>query len=394
MEGQSAPLISHGIPFPESCLFHVQSTWKCERLYLLLSGSLVKNTNILDRLRQTLGTKIVGVRVGMRPHTYWLEVLEVVNDARPRDIDCIITVGAGSLTDAAKVIVWALANNVRSTEDLSALADRKSSRYNDLNPPMIRHIAVPTSLSGGEYASFAGATNDATHAKVLFTPPVQNPGIVVLDPEIAATTPSRLFLGTGVRAIDHCVETLCSLQPNEQGDQAARRGLKMLIPALLAWKADSRDLEAVMQAQLGAAESVKTSLYGVEKGGSHAIGHQLGPLGVPHGETSCILLPAVCRYNALKNANVQRQQSLAAELWQLPEVQTIMASRKQEDDLAGILDALIRALGLPRTLREVNVGREAFETVAENTLSDMWAPTNPVPLTRKEQVLEILEMVN
>jgi alcohol dehydrogenase class IV len=165
----------------------------------------------------------------------------------------------------------------------------------------------------------------------------------------------------------------------------------MLVPALLTCKREPGNLAATMQAQLGAAEAVKTSLYGVEKGGSHAIGHQLGPLGVPHGETSCVLLPGVCQWNASKGANVERQQSLARVLIVLPEVRKIVAGGKE--DLPSILDALIRALGLPRTLKEVNVGREAFDIVAENTLADMWAKTNPVPLLRKEDVLEILEIV-
>ncbi|KAJ9615697.1 hypothetical protein H2200_001773 [Cladophialophora chaetospira] len=390
-EGQPAPLISYGLPYPEACRYHVETTFRSDRVYLLLSNSLARNSNISDRFQKALGSKIVGTRVGMKAHTYWSEVLEVINDARALDIDCVITAGAGSLTDAAKVVVWALANGVRTENDLQKLADRNSPGYQSLKPPTIKHIAVPTTLSGGEYTSFAGATNDKTKAKVLFTPPTMNPGVVVLDPEIAASTPSRLFLGTGIRAVDHCVETACSLQSNEKGDQAALQGLKMLVPALLQYRKDPSDLGAVYQAQLGAAESVKTSLYGVEKGGSHAIGHQLGPLGVPHGETSCILLPAVCRYNASKGANVQRQQSLAQELLTLPEVRTLVPGG--QEDLADILHALIRTLGLPRTLKELDIGRDVFDVVAENTLSDVWAKTNPFPLVDKEDVLEILEMV-
>lgn len=390
-EGQAAPIISYGLSYPDACRFHVESTFQSQRVYLLLSGSLVRNTNIRDRLQDALGSKIVGTRVGMKPHTYWSEVLEVINDAQPFEVNCIITVGAGSLTDAAKVIVWALANNFCTENDLQILADPKSPSYKDLKPPTINHIAVPTSLSGGEYTPYAGATKDKTKAKVVFNPPVQNPGIVVLDPEVAASTPSRLFLGTGIRAIDHCVETACSLQSNEKGDQAAIQGLKMLIPALLQYKRDPTNLSAVHKAQLGAAEAVKTSLYGVEKGGSHAIGHQLGPLGVPHGETSCILLPAVCRFNYLRGANIQRQQSLTQELLRIAEVKSLVSAG--EEDLGDILDALIKALELPRTLKELNIGRDVFDVIAENTLSDMWAKTNPVPLVRKEDVLEILEMV-
>lgn len=389
--GQSVPLISTGLPCPEACRYHLESDLPSNKVYLLVSRSLATNTKICDRFQQALGDKIVRLRVGMKPHTLWSEVIEIVNDARALSIEVIITVGAGTLTDAAKVIAWALANDVDSEEGLTRLAGEHSQQNPGLNPPTVKHIAVPTSLAGGEYSSYAGATNDRTKVKTVFRPPLQNPAIVVLDPELGATTPSRLFLGTGIRAIDHCVETLCSLQSNAEGDRTGREGLRLLVPSLLAYKKDPGNPDAIMQAFLGAAESMKTSNSGVKKGGSHAIGHQLGPLGVPHGETSCVMLPAVCKWNAMKEANVERQQEVARQLLQMREVQAMV--KMESPDLGDILDALIRALELPRTLQSVGIGREMFDKLAENTLTDIWAKTNPVPLTRKEDVLEILEMV-
>ncbi|KEF62400.1 uncharacterized protein A1O9_00372 [Exophiala aquamarina CBS 119918] len=193
----------------------------------------------------------------------------------------------------------------------------------------------------------------------------RDPGIVVLDPGITAYTPSRLLLGTSVRAIDHCVETAYSLQSNETGDRAAVAGLKLLVPALLKYKRDPSDFGA--------------------------IGHQLGPLGVSHGETSCILLPAACVFNASGAANVQRQQRLARELLSYPELTDLAQDGKES--LAELLELLIRAMELPRTLKELEIGRDVFDLDAEYTLSDMCAKTNPVLLGRKKNVLEILEMV-
>jgi alcohol dehydrogenase class IV len=47
---------------------------------------------------------------------------------------------------------------------------------------------------------------------------------------------------------------------------------------------------------------------------------------------------------------------------------------------------------LPRTLKDVGVGRDKFDALTENCLKDRWLATNPVPVTTKEQVREILEM--
>ena len=114
---------------------------------------------------------------------------------------------------------------------------------------------------------------------------------MVLDPALVARTPSRIWLSTGVKAVDHCVETLCSLQSDAIADADARRGLQKLVPGLLqsAKGGDSSSgLDAArLTSQLGVADAMSAASRGVPLGASHGIGHQLGPAGVGHGETSC-----------------------------------------------------------------------------------------------------------
>jgi hypothetical protein len=133
---------------------------------------------------------------------------------------------------------------------------------------------------------------------------------------------------------------------------------------------------------------------GVDLGASHGIGHQLGPLGVGHGETSCILLPAVSKYNV--KANQEQQTRVKEILLEEREVRHVLSSKGlQEDhaDLGDLLDAFISELGMPRSLISVGVGRDKLNLLAKNSLSDKWCHTNPVPLEDEAQVLEILEMV-
>lgn len=79
-----------------------------------------------------------------------------------------------------------------------------------------------------------------------------------------------------------------------------------------------------------------------------------------------------------------------------PVVAEVLRSRSinvEDSDLGDILDAVIRELGMPRSLGDVGVGRDKLEGLAAHSLHDRWCKTNPVPLKEKEQVLEILEMV-
>ena len=87
------------------------------------------------------------------------------------------------------------------------------------------------------------------------------------DPALTRTTPERVWLSTGLRAVDHCVETICSSNPNEGGTAHSLKGIGLLIPGLLRTKRDPGDDEARLRCQLGAAESMKaTNLFGVRVG--------------------------------------------------------------------------------------------------------------------------------
>lgn len=137
---------------------------------------------------------------------------------------------------------------------------------------------------------------------------------------------------------------------------------------------------------------------GVDLGASHGIGHQLGPMGVGHGETSCILLPAVLKYNfAHGSSTVRARQKVVLDvLWGEYTVATMLREKGLEEgkaDAGDVVGAVIELLGMPRTLKEVGIGRERLEELAVNSLKDPWLETNPVPLRTKEQVLEVLGMV-
>ncbi|CEN61318.1 hypothetical protein ASPCAL07974 [Aspergillus calidoustus] len=401
------PLLSYGIPFPEAVARHVVDTFEATRVYVICSGSLARDTDSLGRLAETLEkvkVSIVGKRIGMKPHTLWSEVLEITADARACEADLILTLGGGSLTDGAKVVAFALANNAKTFEDLETLCMGKNQEPPsalDLKPSSVPIVSVPTTLSAGEYSNFAGATNDKTQRKHSFQTPLRGPQLVVLDPQlVASTTPESVWLSTGVRAVDHCVETYCATQgTTEETDALALKALANLVPGLVRSRRDpeGKDLDARLICQLGSVDAMAACTSGrVQLGASHGIGHQLGPLGVGHGETSCILLPAVCKFNARHNANVDRQTRLRDFLLKQEIVTNVLESRglKKEDvDLGDVLDAVIRELGMPRSLGDVGVGRDKLDGLAQNSLHDRWCRTNPVPLNEKGQVLEILEMV-
>ncbi|KAI9643100.1 hypothetical protein NHQ30_008835 [Ciborinia camelliae] len=395
---KSKPYISTGIPFPEACAHHIKNTFHASKVYIIVSNSISKTSNF-STLKQRLDDQVIGVRFGIKPHTPWDDILEIVHDIREKEADIIITLGAGSLTDGAKVVSQALANNVSTRDELYSLS--AEAKTPNLEPCQIPIINIPTSLSGGEYSPSAGATNTLTHQKVSFSHPSMGASIIILSPSLCVSTPQHIWLSTGLRAVDHCVEGLCSLDKNvcAESDEEFSNGLRLLVPNLLITMKDPTNEEARLKEMWGVVEAMRALGRGIPMGGSHGIGHQLGPLGVGHGETSCIMLPPVLKYNAKHGNNDKRviegQRKVLDVLWGETTVRGVLERsglKKENSDAGDVVGAIVSKLDMPRTLKDVGVGKEQLDALANNCLKDRWLPTNAVPLTSKEQVLEVLEM--
>ncbi|XPS74008.1 hypothetical protein M3J09_006136 [Ascochyta lentis] len=320
-------------------------------------------------------------------------------DIRNVQANLIITLGGGSISDAAKIMAYALANGVTDKSDLLSLPHVMGSKLGlggNTMPPAIPIIAVTTSLSGAEYIPFAGVTDDEDGIKYQFTGNCKGPSLIVISDELSVTVPVKPWLAAGVRAIDHCVEALCTLlRPAkgwEEAEEAAIMGLQCIAPSLLKTKKDPSDEKARRTAQLGVRHSMVPLKNRVFKGASHAIGHFLGPMGVGHGETSCVLMTATHKYNFKVNA--KEQSAVCNVLWDIPEVCSVFRAHnldKASADLGDLLDTFVRELELPRSLTEVGItSQKELELLARHTLKDPYAKTNPIPLRTPEQVMEIL----
>ncbi len=354
-----------------------------QRVFLMVSGTLNRETDEIDKVRRALGNRCVGVFDKMPPHTPRIAVIAAAEQAREACADLIVTIGGGSITDAAKAVQLCLANDVRTPEAIDALRPVKGPDGTlgppPCNAPTVRQISVPTTLSAGEFSAIAGVTNERTKVKELVRHPDIIPRAVVLDPAMTVHTPEWLFLSTGIRAVDHCVEGICSNEAHPYADAQALRGLALLTQGLPRVKADPSDLQARLDCQLGSWLSMAPLASGVPMGASHGIGYVLGAVfDIPHGHTSCIMLPAVMRWNM--SVNGERQALVAA------------AMGHPGKEAADVLEAFIAGLGMPGSLGAVNVGVTEFDRIAEQAMGTPWVPRNPRRIDGPAQVREILEL--
>ncbi|MEM7191220.1 MAG: iron-containing alcohol dehydrogenase, partial [Pseudomonadota bacterium] len=310
----------------------------------------------------------------MAPHTPRASVIEAAVGARDCGADLIVTFGGGSITDGAKAVQLCLANDVFTVDGIDRLVAQEG-----LSPPTVRQITVPTTLSGGEFSALSGVTNEVTQKKEGLTHPLVVPQVAILDPAATVHTPEWLWLSTGIRAVDHCVEGLCSLESNPYGDAQAYKGLQLLSSGLQRVKADPADLQARLDCQIGTWLSMGPLASGVPMGASHGIGYVLGAVfGIPHGYTSCLMLPAVMRWN--KSANADRQAEVSA------------AMGEPGLDAGDVLDKFIGGLGLPRSLEAKQIGADKYDQIAEFSMMTPWVPRNPRPINGPAEIKEILAL--
>ena len=351
---------------------------RAKRAFLMVSGTLNRQTDEIGKIRNALGARCVAVFDAMPQHTPREAVIAAAEQARAAEADLIVTIGGGSITDGAKAVQLCLANNISSVDGIDTIRAVKGV-VPPIKPPTVRQISVPTTIAGGEFTSISGVTNSRTKVKEMLRHELAIPRAVILDPAISMHTPEWLFLSTGIRAVDHCVEGICSREAHPYADAQAIKGLSMLTSGLARVKTNGRDLDARMDCQIGAWLSTGPLAAGVPMGASHGIGYVLGAAyGVPHGYTSCVMLPSVMRWNRQDNA--ERQALVAAAMGQAGK------------DAADVLDQFIRDLGMPRSLQSVGVSSEHFDEIARQAMATPWVPRNPRKIEGSADLREILEL--
>src|SRR6516225_4931243 len=356
-----------GKPYTEAVTQEVDRL-EARAVFVLASGTVARTTDLVDRLRLMLGNRFAGLCARIGAHTPRTDVVAAANMAREAGADLIVTLGGGSVTDAAKMVGLCLGNGISDPAQLDDYRARVAADGTTGRPPVkrpgVRMIAIPTTLSAGEFSAGAGCTDTARHVKESFSHPLMIPRTVILDPQVAVPTPEWLFLSTGIRAVDHAVEDICSVDGQPISEGAAFHALRLLGKGLAAVKADPTDLNARLECQIGAWMSMVGSQTGVSKGASHGIGHVLGGTAdVPHGYTSCVMLPHVLRFNHPVNGKKQARVSEALG--------------QPDEPAAEVIAGLISALGLPTRLRDVGVKQEQLDLIAEGSMHDRWIHTNP-----------------
>lgn len=325
---------------------------EAQRALVITGPSIADTTGLLWYVEQILGPFHAGSYTGVRPHTPEETVAEAAEMVEAAGADALISLGGGSAIDTAKAVAHAA----------------KETRGRSLP-----HVAIPTTLSAAEFTHYAGVTG-ADGIKRAVTGDDLVPREVFLDPLYTLATPAELWLSSGVKALDHAIESILSTPHHPVTDTLAIEAARRLFRALPACAEDGASLAPRAEAQVAAWMSLFSPA--TSRGGlSHALGHQLGARGIPHGVTSCITLPAVLRF--VEPATTERQA-------------TITAALGKDMTLTDSVASLIASLGLPSRIRDTSLPREALPAIAAAALPEA-RRASPMVIEHENVLLSLLE---
>ncbi len=288
------------------------------KVVLVASATLASSTDVVSRVEDLLRGPHQATFTGVRQHTPENAVHQLSDLLDQTGANGVISLGGGSVIDGCKAAI------------------------HQCGASGISHLAVPTTLSGAEFTASAGITDSATHRKRGVVDFAAAPSRVILDPEPTLHTPPRLWLATGIRALDHAVETVWAPEQDPLTTHLAVEAIRGLLVSLPACAEHPEDGQPRLAAQT-AAWWAALGLAGNTMGPSHHLGRILGAtFEIPHGITSCVFLPATIAHQA---AGDDSRIELLGPAFGVG----------SGDQVAARCRGFIASLGLPTTLSEAGL---------------------------------------
>jgi maleylacetate reductase len=352
--------------------FHWQRVMVCTSPSLRPSGHVTP-------IETALGPRLVAMYERTQSHVLDFQLAEALALATAHAVDAVIGLGGGSAIGLAKAVSFAL-------EDQRL--GRPARVASPTDQPLVPVIAIPTTYAGSEMTPVYGITRqqtDGTSRKVTVKDVKIAPKLVLYDPALTASLPSGVTAGTGLNALAHCVEALYSTTRHPLSTAAALSGIQHITRALPRCWANAHDLEARTQMMLGA-HLAGTSLATVTMAIHHGLCHVLGgTAGVAHGIANGIMLPHAMRFN---------MDVVAPQLAQAAEAMGIARDGQSDEAMAEAairtVDRLVRQLGLPQRLRDVNVDELALPKLAQVAFENSTVQNNPKRVTDVAQLEAVL----
>lgn len=283
--------------------------------------------------------------------------------------DGVIAFGGGSALDAGKAVALMVGQD-RPIWDFEDVGDNWLRVNVDAMAPV---VAIPTTAgTGSEVGRASVITDQENHIKKIIFHPNMLPTQVILDPELTVGLPPSITAATGMDALSHNLEALCSPFYHPMAMGIAVEGIRLVQEYLPRAVADGTDIEA--RTQMLVCSSMGATAFQKGLGAMHALAHPLGGLyNAHHGMVNAILMPYVLQEN--RSIIEERIERLTRYMgFETPGF----------DSFLSWVVELRKQLGIPHTLAEIDIDDAKAATVAQMATEDPSAGGNPISFTVDE----------
>ena len=295
--------------------------------------------------------------------------------------DFVIAIGGGSAIDTAKAIAIIINNpEFGDVVSLEGTADTKK-RCVDI-------IALPTTAgTAAEVTINYVITDEETGRKMVCVDPNDIPVLSIIDARLMATMPASLTAATGMDALTHAIEGYITKGAWHLSNILEINAIKIIADNLRDATFDGANMKAREQMALGQYVA-GMAFSNVGLGCVHSMAHPLGArFDIPHGVANALLLPVVMEFNMpssiIKYGRIAR--AMGVDTTGMSDEEAAMAAVEAVKQLS--LD-----LGIPQSLREIDIPWEALPQLANDAINDVCTGGNPQPIT-EEDILELYKKV-
>ncbi len=281
--------------------------------------------------------------------------------------DVIVAIGGGSPIDTAKAI-GIIANNPEFSDvkSLEGVAPTKQKT--------VPIIAVPTTAgTASEVTINYVITDEDSVKKMVCVDPNDIPILAVVDPELMVSMPKGLTAATGLDALTHAIEGYLTKGAWEMSDMFEIKAMELIAKHLEKAVQEPANMEA--RSGMALAQYIAgMGFSNVGLGIVHSMAHPLGAFyDTPHGVANALLLPFVMEFNA--SACLEKYRDIARALG--VKGTESMSPQEAADAAINEVKRMAVSIGIPKSLRDIQVKEEDLPKLAEAAFKDVCTPGNP-----------------
>lgn len=342
----------------------------------------------LASLRRHGVEAIGGIIPGARPNSPFEDVFRVAKEIERLSPDVVVSIGGGSVIDAAKASIAhaALGGRHPGLSDFFGIG-RVSALLASEGMRLTQHLAVQiASGSGAHLTKYSNVTDMSVPQKKLMIDEALTPVKALFDYELSATSPRDLTLDGAFDGLSHCLEVYEGASPERLAEleRICLTGIELVVTNVKAARAAPADL-ATREA-LGLATDLGGNAIMVGgTSGPHLNSFSMVDL-LTHGRACALMNPYyVVFFAPAIEDKLRKVGEIYAKAGHLHEKLDALHGRELGIAVAKAMQKLCAEVGFPTSLGELqNFSRQHMDralAAAKNPSLESKLRNMPVPLT-------------